>query len=101
MLLRDVAVIQGRLEERLSYGIITEKRQGWEIHAENRTVAVARRLILCGGNETQLPQGVGLITCGMTRKLTRRSDITMWLTALFWFADLTLFLPFSVASVRY
>ena len=64
VLLRDVAVIKDGLEERLSeWHHNGETAQGWEIHAEKDTVAVARRVkAYVAEMKTQLPQGVGLIT---------------------------------------
>ncbi|MDQ3186309.1 MAG: efflux RND transporter permease subunit [Pseudomonadota bacterium] len=64
ILLRDVAVIKDGLEERLSeWHHNGETAQGWEIHAERDTVAVARRVKAYAAEmRTQLPQGVGLIT---------------------------------------
>ncbi|PTR05838.1 multidrug efflux pump subunit AcrB [Nitrosospira sp. Nsp5] len=64
VLLRDVAVIKDGLEERLSeWHHNGETAQGWEIHAEKDSVAVARRVkAYVAEMKTQLPQGVGLIT---------------------------------------
>ena len=64
VLLRDVAVIRDGLEERLSeWHHNGETAQGWEIHAEKDSVEVARRVkAYVAEMNTQLPQGVGLIT---------------------------------------
>ncbi|MBA4143007.1 MAG: efflux RND transporter permease subunit [Nitrosospira sp.] len=64
VLLRDVAVIKDGLEERLSeWRHNGETAQGWEIHAEEDTVAVARRVkAYVAEKKAQLPHGVGLIT---------------------------------------
>lgn len=62
VLLRDVAVIKDGVEERLrEWRRNGETAQGWEIHAEKDTVAVARRVkAYVAEMNTQLPQGVGL-----------------------------------------
>lgn len=64
VLLRDVAVVKDGLEERLSeWHHNGETAQGWEIHAERDTVAVARLVkAYVAEMQKQLPQGVGLIT---------------------------------------
>jgi multidrug efflux pump subunit AcrB len=64
VLLRDVAIVKDGLEERLSeWRHNGETAQGWEIHAEKDTVAVARSVkAYVAEMNTQLPQGVGLIT---------------------------------------
>jgi multidrug efflux pump subunit AcrB len=64
VLLRDVAVIKDGLEERLSeWHHNGETAQGWEIHAERDSVEVARRVkAYVAEMNTQLPQGIGLIT---------------------------------------
>jgi multidrug efflux pump subunit AcrB len=64
VLLRDVAVIQDGLEERLSeWHHNGETAQGWEIHAEHGTVEVARRVkAYVEAMRAQLPEGLTLIT---------------------------------------
>lgn len=64
VLLRDVAVVKDGLEERLSeWHHNGETAQGWEIHAERDTVAVARLVkAYVAEMKEQLPEGVGLIT---------------------------------------
>lgn len=64
VLLRDVATVKDGLEERLSeWHHNGETAQGWEIHAEKDSVEVARRVkAYVAEMNTQLPQGMGLIT---------------------------------------
>ncbi|MDN5836601.1 MAG: efflux RND transporter permease subunit, partial [Nitrosospira sp.] len=64
VLLRDVADINDGLEERLSeWRHNGETAQGWEVHAESDSVAVARRVkAYVAETNTQLPEGVKLIT---------------------------------------
>lgn len=64
VLLRDLAVIKDGLEERLiEWHHNGETTQGWEIHAEKDTVAVARRVkAYIAEKQIQLPEGIKLIT---------------------------------------
>lgn len=64
VLLGDVAVIKDGLEERLSeWHHNGETAQGWEIHADHNTVAVARRVNgYVRGMQSQLPAGLTLKT---------------------------------------
>ncbi|SMF97580.1 Multidrug efflux pump subunit AcrB [Methylomagnum ishizawai] len=62
--LGDVATIRDGLEERLSeWHHNGETGQGWEVHAEHDTVAVAQRIkAYVADQSTQLPQGLALTT---------------------------------------
>lgn len=64
LLLRDVAIIKDGLEERLSeWHHNGETAQGWEIHADQDTVAVARRVkAYVQEMKSKLPEGLSLYT---------------------------------------
>ncbi|QSA98895.1 efflux RND transporter permease subunit [Methylococcus sp. EFPC2] len=64
VLLRDVSVIKDGLEERLAeWHHDGETAQGWEVHAEHDTVAVARRVkAYVDETRAHLPEGLSLYT---------------------------------------
>lgn len=103
VLLRDVAVIKDGLEERLSeWHHNGETAQGWEIHAEKDSVAVARRVkAYVAEKKAELPQGVGLITWWDDSQAYEERIGTLLEDGLTGFAlvclILTLFLQFKVA----
>jgi multidrug efflux pump subunit AcrB len=103
VLLRDVAVVKDGLEERLSeWHHNGETAQGWEIHAERDTVAVARRVkAYVAEKKAELPQGVGLITWWDDSQAYEERIGTLLEDGLTGFVlvclILTLFLQFKVA----
>jgi multidrug efflux pump subunit AcrB len=103
VLLGDIAVIRDGLEERLMELRHNGKTaQGWEIHAEQDTVAVARRIkAYVAEMQTQLPEGLSLITWWDSSQAYEERIVTLLEDGLLGFVlvclVLTLFLHLRVA----